>query len=63
MSLKPLADNSQELKILKERQRNIDKYGFLRAFKMDIKRLDEFNAYEKYEWERENERLGGNENE
>jgi len=61
MSLKQLSDDSQELKILKERQKNIDRYGFLRAFKMDKVRTDEFNAYGKYKWEEENKKLKGEE--
>lgn len=72
MSLKQLAKKlaqhndmeiEEELSILKRRQRDINRYGFLTAFKRDNVRIDEYNAYEKYKWQKENKKLGGNENE
>lgn len=62
MSLKQLAKRlvkcngrtaEEEEEILKRRQRDINLYGYLGAFRRD--RM----SYEKYEWQRKNNRLGG----
>lgn len=72
MSLKQLAKGlarlnnntvDEEFELLRRRQRNIERYDYLTAFRRDNIRIDEFNAYEKYKWQKENKRLGGNENE
>ena len=69
MTLKPLVkglakmkglDVEQQLELLKQRQEDIKLNGFFTAFVMDKIRQDEANAYEKYLWQKENNKLGGN---
>jgi len=66
MTLKPLVKGlakmnglnvEQQLELLKQRQEDIKLNGFFTAFVMDKIRQDEANAYEKYLWEKENNKL------
>jgi len=49
-------DQQEEQAIREQRSRDIDHYGYERAFRRNSQ-----VSYEKYEWIKENERLGGNE--
>jgi len=64
MSLKPLTngftDVKQRLELLKQRQKDIVCSDYFTAFVMDKIRQDESNAIKKHEWQKENNKLGGN---
>ena len=47
-------DRQEEQAIRKQRNKDIDLYGYLRAF-----RRDSVVSFEKYEWEKNNNRLRG----
>jgi len=49
-------DQQEEQAIREQRSRDIDRYGYERAFRRDSQ-----VSYERYEWMKNNERLGGNE--
>lgn len=72
MSLRKLAkklvkgndvDLEKEFELLKRRQKDIEINGYFTAMIMDKIRQDEFQACKKHEWEEENNKLGGNEDE
>jgi len=48
-------DQQEEQAIREQRSRDIDHYGYERAFRRDSQ-----VSYERYEWMKNNERLGGN---
>jgi len=49
-------DQQEEQAIREQRSRDIDLYGFAGAFRRNSQ-----VSYEKYEWMKNNEKLGGNE--
>ena len=71
MSLKKLAKHlskekeiniDEALKLLKQRNKNIEVNGYFTAMVMDRIRQDEFNAIKKNEYEKENKKLRGDKN-
>ena len=71
MNLKKLAkhlskekeiDIDEALKLLKQRNKNIEVNGYFTAMVMDRIRQDEFNAIKKNEYEKENKKLRGDKN-
>jgi len=49
-------DHEEDRAIREQRSKDIDRYGYERAFRRDSQ-----VSYEKTEWMKNNERLGGNE--
>ena len=71
MNLKKLAKHlskekeiniDEALKLLKQRNKNIEINGYFTAMVMDRIRQDEFNAIKKNEYEKENNKLRGDKN-
>ena len=71
MNLKKLAKHlskekeiniDEALKLLKQRNKNIEINGYFTAMVMDRIRQDEFNAIKKNEYEKENKKLRGDKN-
>lgn len=56
-------DLDQQLELLKQRDKNIELDDYFTAFVMDKIRQDEFQACKRREWQEENNKLGGNEDE
>ena len=55
-------DIDEALKLLKQRNKNIEVNGYFTAMVMDRIRQDEFNAIKKNEYEKENKKLRGDKN-